>query len=158
MVYCDIFIELRAISIECEICGRNATAKARIEGAILNVCPTCLRFGSEVRISSERKIIPKQKDIIEDAINPDFSVIIKERRESLRLTREQLAKRINEKVSVIERVEHGMKPNTKLRKKLESALKIDLSYEEEKVRLAPQKSEEYTLGDAAQIRMRKKKV
>ena len=98
-----------------------------------------------------------KKEIAEQAINPDFAAIIKEARETRKLTREQLAKRINEKVSVIERVEKGMRPDERLRKKLENALNIDMSYEEEKVRLAPQKSEEYTLGDAAQIRVRKKK-
>ncbi len=102
------------------------------------------------------KQLPRAKEITEEYINPDFPTIIREVRESLKLTHDQLAKKINEKVSVIERIEHGMKPDTKLRKKLEHALGIDLSYEEDKVQMRQQKSEEYTLGDAAEIRHKNK--
>ncbi len=145
--------------MECEICGNRVTTKARIEGAILNVCSSCVKFGKEIRAQPDIKniigIIKPQK-VIEQAINPDFAAIIKEAREEKKLTREQLANKINEKVSVIERVERDMKPDVKLRKKLENALNIDLSYEEEKVQVKLQKNEDYTLGDAVQIRIRKK--
>ena len=100
----------------------------------------------------------RQKEIIEQSINPDFATIIKKAREAKKLTREQLANRINEKSSVIERVEKGMKPDEKFRRKLENALNIDMGYEEENVKITLKKAEDYTLGDAAQIRVRKKKA
>ncbi len=132
--------------------------RARIEGAMLNVCSSCVSFGTEVKIE-EKRTIPtvKTKEIPEDTINPEFARIIKQAREAKRLSREQLASRINEKVSVIERIERDMKPDERLRRKVENALDIDLSYEEEPVKMQSKITEDYTLGDAVQIRVRKKK-
>lgn len=107
----------------------------------------------------EKRTVPtlKTKEIPEDTINPDFATLIRQAREAKRLSREQLASIINEKVSVIERIERGMKPDERLRRKVENALDIDLSYEEEPVKMQSKTTEDYTLGDAAQIRVRKKK-
>ena len=126
---------------------------------MLNVCSSCVNFGTEVKIQSavQTRITRPQREITEQAINPDFAAIIKKAREAKSLTRKQFANRINEKTSVIERVEKGMRPDARLRKKLESALDVYLGYQEESVQLKPQKSEEYTLGDAVQIRIRKRK-
>ncbi len=131
--------------------------RAEIEGAILNVCASCAKLGKEIRLAEPaRKTIPV-KEIEEIAINPDFPKIIKGSRESKRLTREQLAKKIGEKTSVIERVEHGMKPDERLRRKLEHALSVNLSYKEADVKINPKKGDDYTLGDAVQIKIKKKK-
>ena len=132
--------------------------RARIEGAMLNVCSSCVSFGTEVKIE-EKRTIPtvKTKEIPEDTINPDFATLIRQAREAKRLSMEQLASRINEKVSVIERIERDMKPDERLRRKVENTLDIDLSYEEEPVKMQSKITEDYTLGDAVQIRVRKKK-
>jgi len=47
-------------------------------------------------------------------------------RKKLGMSIEELGKRINEKASVLERVEKGMRPTDALARKLEKALKIKL--------------------------------
>ena len=49
------------------------------------------------------------------------------------------------------------KPDAKLRRKLENTLNLDLRYEEENIKLKLETTEDYTLGDAVQIRVRKRK-
>lgn len=57
----------------------------------------------------------------------DFAIEIRKARESRNWSREDLGKKINERVSVITRIETGkMTPDTKLTKKLEKALNIKL--------------------------------
>ena len=57
----------------------------------------------------------------------DYESIIRQARESKELSREKLAEKIYEKVSVINRIESGkMVPDIKLAKKLEKALNISL--------------------------------
>ncbi len=112
--------------MECELCGRRATAKAEVEGALLDVCETCARMGR--RISAPMIDMPerKQKEISVSSINPNFATIIKNTRTKAGLSLEGLGKNINEKASVLERVERGMRPTDALARKLEKALKIKL--------------------------------
>ncbi len=57
----------------------------------------------------------------------DYSRLIKDSRESLGITQEELGRKINEKPSVIGHLENGsMKPDDVLAKKLEHFLKIQL--------------------------------
>lgn len=119
--------------MECELCGRHATAKAEVEGALLDVCETCARLGR--RVSAQvRMDMPerKQKGIAVSSINPDFAVMIKSGRAKLGMNLEELGKKINEKASVLDRAEKGMRPTDALARKLEKALKIKLlGFEEE---------------------------
>ena len=58
---------------------------------------------------------------------PDFGTRIRQAREAKRLSHEDLGRKINEKISVIRKLEgHKMKPDNKLAGKLEHALKIKL--------------------------------
>ena len=60
-------------------------------------------------------------------LREDFSKAIKNARETLGMTQEELGRRISEKPSVISHLEVGsMKPNDVLAKKLEHFLKIQL--------------------------------
>ncbi len=69
-------------------------------------------------------------DLDEDLIVPDYASIIRKARESLGLTQEQLGRLINEKPSVIRRIESGaMVPTPVIARKLERALKIRLIQE-----------------------------
>ena len=112
--------------MECELCGRNAQLmKTEIEGTVISVCESCSKLGRRTEFTVD---IPTKKfsDIDTYAINPDFSKIIKNARTTSGLTLEQLGMKINEKVSVLERVERGMRPTDALARKLEKALKIKL--------------------------------
>ncbi|HLC77305.1 MAG TPA: multiprotein-bridging factor 1 family protein [archaeon] len=112
--------------MECELCGRNAQlTKAEIEGTILSVCDSCLRLGRQVEFTVEMPTKTK-REIGTSSINPDFASMIKKARSSQNFSIDQLASKISEKVSVLDRVEKGMRPTDMLAKKLEKALKIKL--------------------------------
>lgn len=81
---------------------------------------------------------------------------IRQAREKLGLSHEELGKKINEKASVLSKLETGkMTPNNILVSKLEHALKIKLlvSIKEEKIPIKISKSlnREPTLGDLIQL-------
>ena len=100
----------------------------------------------------------KQKiTISESSINPEFSYIIKNAREKSGMTRKQVAEKIKEKESAIERIERGNTPEEKVARKLEKILGIKiLGYVEEKVKFQHSKAQEITLGDVVEVRLKKK--
>jgi len=154
----------------CELCGRNVPRlkKVIIEGVILNVCDECAKFGKEIKgnkIPKDVKYLPpevvrerlerkrrKRKDYLEEeeVLIDDYPRVIREARERMGLTQDELAKKILEKKTVISKIERGeMRPDEKLIKKLEKALNIKLK---EKVSPLYRKEEEkksgaLTLGD-----------
>jgi putative transcription factor len=144
--------------MECELCGKKATAKAKIEGIVISVCENCAKLGERVLEAKPVQMREKPKIKIEETtIDPNFAKIVKETRESLGIKREELAKRINEKLSVIERIEHGSRPTDKIARKLEKVLGIKLlDYEEKEYRQTKTKDEPLTLGDVVKIKTRKK--
>lgn len=87
----------------------------------------------------------------------NFDLKIRQAREKLGLSHEELGKRINEKVSLLRKIETGnMTPDNKLAKMLEHALKIKLIVpaKEEKVpqaKLTKASGRDMTLGDLIQI-------
>ncbi|RLE57877.1 MAG: TIGR00270 family protein [Thermoprotei archaeon] len=92
----------------------------------------------------------------------DFAERVKRAREQLGLTRELLARLVNEKESVIRRIEEGsLEPTIELARKLERVLKIKLLepvLEEEEMESYVSKSRgfELTLGDVVVIREKKR--
>gem|GEM_PF-25772 len=67
-------------------------------------------------------------------LRPDYSRVIKEARERLGLSQEELGRKINEKTSVISHLETGaMKPSDALARKIEHALKVKLLVPSEEV-------------------------
>ncbi len=89
-----------------------------------------MRFGKEVFIRREEEKIkkkPKTFEISLPEIVDNYGDIVRKAREKMGLTREQLAKILKEKESVIARIEnYEMVPDDKLAKKLERVLKIKL--------------------------------
>lgn len=125
--------------MRCEICGKEIEGeplKVRVEGAIMYTCRNCARFGVRVgplheTVQRMRKSGYKQRSWLgkeeEKEIIEDYYKVIKIARERLGLTQAQLGRAINEKTSVITRLEsRGLVPDNALAKKLERALKIRL--------------------------------
>jgi len=123
----------------CEICGKEFRGRGIdiiIDGAQLTVCPNCAKFGTRVEIrKEERKPYPKKKkgkmpvksEKETFTIIPAYSEIIKNARENRKISQKDLASKINEKESVIHRLETGgMSPSYTLAKKLEKALEIKI--------------------------------
>jgi putative transcription factor len=160
--------------MQCEVCGRKITGKqykATIEGAIMLVCDECAHYGTrhwEVEAKPKAKPIqfpkPKpptlpvpsvQKAIQEEALElvEDYPKKIRQAREKLRLTHEELGRKINERVSLLRKIETAkMTPTQSLAEKLEHVLKIKLLAPATEPKV-PQKAlvakpkQELTLGD-----------
>jgi putative transcription factor len=164
--------------VRCEVCGRKihgSPITALIEGARLTVCVECSKHGKIVTQDEytpkpkstskssthipvmQQKKKPKIRVEITQEIVSDYPVKIRQAREKLCLTHEDLAKRINEKTSVIGKLETGkISPSNILATKLEHALKIKLLTpiaEEKNPQQIPKTAvnREITLGDLIQF-------
>jgi len=132
----------------CEMCGADVPKlkKISIEGSNLSVCQKCARFGHDHTVNKvleestysttigerlqRREKRLKTKDVFEqsyDELALDYPKKIRKARASMGWDQEDLAKKINEKKSVVAKLENGnMIPDEKLIKKLEKALGISL--------------------------------
>lgn len=130
----------------------------KIEGAELQVCGDCAEFGTEVQDSGTSSTSTKystsgsgssgssttspsggssggssggrRRDLFDEMeeLAEDYDVRIRQARENRDLTQEDLANQINEKVSLIRKLEHGdMLPSDEVQSKLESHLDISLT-------------------------------
>jgi len=129
-----------------------------VEDTILEVCEDCLKYGELIESKPVRiakvKGIPVVKEEEEIVIIDNYGKKIVEAREKINLTREEFAKRINEKESVIKRVENEeMEPDDKLTEKIEKFLDIKLRvpYEKKKLETKPSKGK-LTVGDVVEVK------
>jgi len=141
----------------CDMCGSEGKLYSTIiEGSELKVCHECSKYGKVIGIVKEETVELKraasaapEKEIIEVVVE-DFADRIKKRRERLGLTQKGFAKKLNEKVSVIHKIESGtFIPQLELTKKLEKFLQIKLfeQHEEEHKKTAKAETGTFTLGD-----------
>jgi putative transcription factor len=131
--------------VQCEVCGRQifgAPIRAIIEGAKLNVCSECAKLSSgywepapkrRIRKRLSQPVIPvrqrKPTPTVTETMElvEDFGQRVIQARRGLRLSHEDLGRKIREKVSVLRKIESGkMAPDLVLAEKLEHALKIKL--------------------------------
>jgi putative transcription factor len=146
----------------CEICGRPIKGKAReilVENAKLTVCKNCARYGTAVRDkprkSTRKSVFSPAKEEFE--IKEDYASIVRKARERKELTQKDLARKINEKESVVHRVETGhMRPSRKLARKLEGALDVKLMEKVKEPEVVHRRSQfdELTIGDIIRIKKR----
>ncbi|MEM2386641.1 MAG: multiprotein bridging factor aMBF1 [Candidatus Bathyarchaeia archaeon] len=173
--------------MRCEVCGgriNGKPVKALIEGARLTVCSKCAKHGTIIQEEPKTPLFSlppsKQKAKPGEAAPPpksspainvgmqridevsfelvdDYDVRVRQAREKMGLTHEELGKKINEKVSVLKKIEtRKIKPDNKLAAKLEHALRIKLLVpaSEDKVPAATvlkQPSYALTIGDLVQL-------
>lgn len=146
--------------MECELCGRRAEGKAKIEGTVVSVCGSCAGFGQPVYESKPVKLPdkPRYREPEEVYFVDNLGAVVKKQREKLGLSKDQLAGKIKEKTSVIDRIEKNMRPETHVVGKLERVLGIRLmaSAEAEKTITEKKSSEPLTLGDVVTIKKKKK--
>ena len=163
--------------MRCEVCGRRIRGipyRAMIEGAKLTVCSECVKLGS---IFWEAKSEPRLKKIAKRLPQPmlaakkpvklqeplelveDYSSRVRQAREKLGLSQEDLGRKLNEKVSVLRKVESGkMTPDHRLAEKLEHALKIKLLVPFSEPKVSPKvlsRPPEVTLGDIINVKKEK---
>ena len=134
------------------------------------VCKECSKLGKIQKAppkpryvqqkNKKQKNVPKRnysrRDEPSEELIEDYNDAIRKARESKNWSREDLGKKINERVSVITRIETGkMTPDIKLTKKLEKALNIKLLEEVNNVDLNQfinSSSGERTLGNIMKIK------
>jgi len=127
------------MALTCEVCGRPITTVSRmmIDGAVLRVCQNCAGKGTSLGSPPPKPIpfrigpvLPVHHDTIAGSgleIDPDYNIVVKQAREKMGLTQEALGRVINEKPSVISRVESKtLKPDPILARKLMHQLRVNL--------------------------------
>lgn len=128
------------------MCGKEVSKLVPIfiEKSMLSVCSICAKFGKNVdkpgiaptpieitqrlQMRSQRQEI---KDIFSeestDAMAENYSTIIKNARDKKGWSQEELGKKVNEKKSVIAKIEAGgMEPSIDLARRLEKVLGVKL--------------------------------
>jgi putative transcription factor len=140
----------------CEMCGNDVetTTRVRVEGTVLALCPACARFGTPVDPPPAAPAPPRPEpsftgpatrvgrtgrrleerdlyvEIGELELAPDWARRVRIAREAIPWTPEELAKKLNEKKSVVLKLESGgFHPPDQLVRKLERLLKIRLRAE-----------------------------
>lgn len=166
---------------ECPICGGIIWGKGQnvlIEGAKMIVCQSCAQYGVKVherlpksatKQSSYQKprSAPKKKYVPRDNIEKveivsDYAFRIRNARTQNKLNQDQFAQKLNEKPSLLRRIEAGKaEPDIKLAKKIEKVYDIKLIKSVDTIDVSPQtdkymkKSTGSSLGDIAFIKKKK---
>jgi putative transcription factor len=142
---------------QCEMCGAETSSltTTKVEGAELELCGDCSDFGTEVRTTSSSGSSKystsssdgtassgadssgsssggssRRTDMFDDMdeVATDYDERIREARESEDLSQEDLAKGLNEKASLIRKLERGdVLPSDEVQRKLEGRLDISLT-------------------------------
>ena len=90
---------------------------------------------------------------MEHAIKTNFHLLIKNERNKRSLTQEELAKKLNEKESIIKRIEDGWEPPFNTIKKLERFFNVKLTEELEEKQIEKKTDKaELTIGDIIEVR------
>jgi putative transcription factor len=140
----------------CEMCGNEVelTNRVRVEGSVLRVCADCAKFGKAIDppptpptapVSTPRRVeyggsasratmggrSLQERDLYTDIgemeLAPDWAKRIRIAREALKWNPEELAKKLNEKKSVVLKLESGgMHPPDDLVRRVERLLKVRL--------------------------------
>lgn len=140
----------------CEVCGstlKTGPNKVEIDGAIMVVCNNCVKLGRPVGGPIVRDVRPNpvrgsfrpnpmghspssvssfpssssSSSSSELDVDPDYNVKIRQAREKLGLSQEDLGRMLNEKPSVIRMVESKkLKPDPMLTRKFMHHLKVNL--------------------------------
>ena len=136
------------IENECSICGGIIWGKGEkvlIEGAKITVCSSCAQYGKKI-ITKNSQVYKKQpsvykasvvksnftskkKNILDSSMEivSDYAKRIRDTRAYNKLNQEQFAQKLNEKPSLLRRIESGKaKPTEKLAKKIEKVYSIKL--------------------------------
>jgi len=155
--------------MNCEICGKELKGsgiKIVVEGTEVTVCPMCKRYGSEkVSTASQgeakRVVIKKRKvstDIeFKDELLDNYNQIIRQEREKRGWSQEQLAKKIQEKESLIKKIENAeITPDPEVVAKLEKLFGIKLRESVPVVKIEKRASITPTLGDVVVVRRKER--
>ena len=115
--------------MKCEVCGRQivgATHRVMIEGVAMNVCVECVPLGREIGPPRPTRADDAAEDFELDLVE-EYLELIRHGREQRGLAQVEFAKRLSERVSVVQRLESGrLRPDERLAKKIERALNVEI--------------------------------
>ena len=150
----------------CELCGseQNATHRTKTSGANVDACMRCIdRLGLPKQNITQSPTIRTTKipisrnpsnDIMaksEKELSPDFHNRIREAREVKGWDQREFARRMNERLNIVQRTENGNRPTDALIKKIEKVLDVELFVNTEPANARPVSTSgtrNMTIGDA----------
>lgn len=144
---------------KCELCGEEAdsTTKVKIEGAKMKVCGSCEEIGETIETKKKTKSKKKERSRKRnnETLANDYGEKIKQARESRELSIKELADQLNEKNSVLKKVEREeLKPDKSLAQKISGELDIEIYVNPEvnEYEDTSSDSRKATLGDVADVK------
>ncbi|MFX0021677.1 MAG: multiprotein bridging factor aMBF1 [Candidatus Hermodarchaeota archaeon] len=166
---------------ECPVCGSIIWGKGEkvlLEGARITVCYNCAQHGVKIhkpptrtpqkktypyiKKDTPKRHVTKQDYAEEFEITPDYAKKIRIKRNSLGLNQDQFAQKLNEKPSLLRRIEAGkVEPTIKLAKKIEEVYNIIILKKSDAIEADIQnnkymkKATGSSLGDIAFIKKKK---
>ena len=142
----------------CDLCGKDVKlCRAIVEGSELNVCPSCAKMGKMIARPQMRPAFKRQaqqEDMVEVLVG-DYGRKIREAREKKGLTQKDFAAKLNEKESIIQKIENeAFKPTIDKAKRFEKILGVKLVGEDQvtPVKMAKDKSGPLTIGDLIKVK------
>lgn len=157
----------------CDMCGKELEKEklvlALVEGVEMDVCPGCAKFGKIIR--RVQKIIEKPKQLqkpklskprqetIQVIVN-NYGKLVRERRQRMGLKQEELAKKISEKASIVQKIEtEQFRLSIALARRLESFLGLKLVEQHveksQNISLPQTKRDRFTMADFIKVRKKK---
>ncbi len=141
----------------CELCGQetDSTTRVKIEGAKLSACSSCAEMGETVSKKAEKKKSSKGRTRNRKVLANDYGKRLKEARESEQLSLQELSDELNEKKSLLSKLEkQELKPDSTLAGKLSKRLDVELYTNPEVSSYSDTDtdSRKATLGDVAEVR------
>jgi putative transcription factor len=158
--------------MNCEICGREIKGrgfKVIVEGSEVTVCASCKQYGVEkptsvIQQPGITKVVLRKKrraggkiEFTEELIE-NYHLIIRREREKRGWSQEQLAKKIQEKESLIKKIENReLTPEPEVIEKLEKLFNIKLRERVPEVKVNIRRTNlTPTLGDVVVVKKKKK--
>ncbi|MFO7793620.1 MAG: multiprotein bridging factor aMBF1 [Candidatus Nanohaloarchaea archaeon] len=145
----------------CQLCGKDSDKlqKTKIEGATLKVCDSCSDMGEKVEQPKKKTKKAKKKKTYRpkdtQVLANDYGTRVKEAREDRKLSINELADSLNEKASLIKKIEReDLKPEKSLAKKLSKELEVTLYVNPEVSDHSVESGDDRkaTLGDVADVK------
>lgn len=140
----------------CELCGKDSQLyKAIVEGTELTVCQNCAKMGKVISRPQTRARKRQEAPEMVEVLLGGYGKRIRDARETKGLTQKEFAAKLNEKESIIQKIENEtFKPTIEKAKRFEKILGIRLVGEEQvtPVEMAKDKSGPLTIGDLIKVK------